>query len=691
MEATFKQGRVAIEYIDSQRKPRKSNLENVGRLDDWERLTNIIILYLSGKADSTISSSLNKIKYPLSIVIDLTDLKSLPTNADDWSVFIKNLYLVNISQSKNNSAITTRVDNWNKILRPFLSFAQDKDLIPVSVKIPAMKKVGENNDIGKSKSTIGKANKPTLTSDREKKYDKIYSEIDLSRTDSDYLDELEFDLERKREKLFSCLKSYWEAIKSHYDFAQDIIDLVPNEYRNELERIKNNDIYDYVKRATSKQRIPPMRECITRPYEFRGFCLHLYLLNEVGGVFHSKLRSPFPNKRITAYNANELFFPYIGEELESTVSILDRLGWCMGVLSSRDVSFISALLILLNPKFNPQPLLFSKIVDKHNKPYLEINDEIINFSVNKERAKSPKTENLDPLSYEIISTLIDFKSKLSHLIEPHNEKMLFLALNQKRTELVTPSTTRFSSNITGYGHDGGYTGTSLSTIFPSLLEYDLGPGKVSHYKIRATEGVLEWLRTGSVAVMADKMGNTSKVVIDNYLPPTLHAAYITRTVRKMQNLFIIASTIDEDYLLEATDFRALEDVVSFVLDMLEGSEKSKSPIMDILKGIDDDTKENKLNGKVITSISVNALTALLLFREAAISSSVATSVLAKKHKNSDISPLSLIILAKYLSVTLRDNRDSKIRQTYNEAINRADSLKEKVQWGSLFIKSEKLS
>jgi len=173
-------------------------------------------------------------------------MKAFPKKADDWSTLIKNLYLTTLITPEIKSSITTRVAIWNKNLLPFLVYLQDRDQIPISVLIPAMKQV---NQVQKKSSfnvsIIGE--KAAYKVNNKEQIDKLICPVSLSRTDSEYLDELYYDLERKRNRLHRALTDYWKTLKDFFETGQKL--LSETDLSILERRVKAKDFYDIYPRV----------------------------------------------------------------------------------------------------------------------------------------------------------------------------------------------------------------------------------------------------------------------------------------------------------------------------------------------------------------------------------------------------------------------------------------------------------
>lgn len=83
-------------------------------------------------------------------------------------------------------------------------------------------------------------------------------------------------------------------------------------------------------------------------------------------------------------------------------------------------------------------------------------------------------------------------------------------------------------------------------------------------RIRATAGVLVYLNTLSIDKMAESLGNSKRVAMNHYLPPTIMQFFQERWIRIFQNAVIAHSMKDSRFLLEATDFKSMSELDQFL-------------------------------------------------------------------------------------------------------------------------------
>lgn len=665
-------------------------------LEDRDVLADLMVLYCEGKRSASYATWVNRIKITLYAAIEYLCIDCLPTNAQGWRELIKQAYVHTLT-SQEKKALSTRVNEWNKNLRPFLEFLKERDVIPPHVIIPKMKKIGEVTKNSNFKSTlIGEKQAAEVKVDNT--INNVLVPVSLSRNDVEYLDEFQFDLKRARDALHDCLMKYWKAIKTHYDFGQSLLADFPKEHPLLLERYKNGDRYDYFydrndlgKGGKPK---PPRRRNIANPTSLFGSMLFMYVVgSEFNGIFkvHELPKMKLPSSMNSGSMKSDDFvcLPKLDFESTENIDLSHRFDWCFGYLRNADIGCLIALLMMLNPKFTYISLLQAKVKYTDGKPLLELDDLGVSFSITKARASDMKKEHLDDVSKEILEFLHEIREKHQHLIKNKKQKnFLFLAYSRQTKGLVNPNYGKVSQIITGVEDarltKRGYRTTHLSSHFTSLLDVGLGPGALTHSKIRATEGVLEWFRTGSITSASRVLGNSKKVALEHYIPEPLIAQYNTRLVRRFQNLFIIAATFEEKYCLEAVDFNSWQEIHRFLITILE-DEGNKSPLVEYLRklsvvGIGDEVK-----GNLNVPLSQNTLTALYLYRLAALNSSVRTKDLSKVDDVTQLSPLAFITLANHLINSLPSNKESHIVEMHKRATKQANVLLSRTNWGDLFL------
>ena len=206
-------------------------------------------------------------------------------------------------------------------------------------------------------------------------------------------------------------------------------------------------------------------------------------------------------------------------------------------------------------------------------------------------------------------------------------------------------------------------------------------------KIRATEGVLEWFRTKSVRAAAKKIGNSERVVLEHYIPRALMRAWMTRAVRRFQNLWITVAAADEPFLLDVTDFSSLPELNAFVSDMLRLHAPASSPLAAELhlrlKSSDLTDVPGARQGDLHVTLSMASLSALYTYRAAASLALLTREELTRVDPNSGVALDAFIQLADLLQVRLPLDRNPDYRRVHAEAMEGAATSSRVERWAQV--------
>lgn len=682
MKIEDRNGIYLLTYTNRHGKLAYSNIDYLKYVKGWRTLAENIISYNSGKSSVTIASWLSRFNSTLMPTIIAAEIKSIPTTSNEWQLLIKNLYAITLVTSNIKANLQTRVRLWNSNTKPFLVYMQQRDYIPIDVFIPSMKRVGQVSCHSSFNVKLIGESKPKKITGKVVK-NKLLSPINLSRTDAEYLDEIAYDLELKRNKLHRCLSAYWQTIKAHFDYGEQLIKTVDiNKYDNRIKTGKFYNIY------LSKEGKPPRKIHFSGEKNEESLGFFLKVISERKKPFSLQVcdnKKNLPGNQTVKGNESyyDLLLPTLQIENKDSVTISMRFNWCMGLLSPRCISFLIALLMMECPSFTYESLLFCNVKDKSGKYLLELGDAGYSFTIEKQRANQYKKSNLSDLSKEILLHLINMREKHTKIIDNSFKNKLFVAIKSNQ-RLTLPTSGNLSYFLSGNKKGGcGF----VYQMYPSLKNYGLSKSSISHSKIRHTEGVIEFFRSGSIQAVAKKLGNSKKVALEHYLPKALIAAYNTRLVRRFQNLVIVAATFKEQYLLKATDFNHISELNNFIVDMISMDSKSTNPLLSFLKDESSDVE----TGELITNISESALSLLHAYRIIAEENNIDAHTLAVKDLNTGISALSIIQLSKYINQVLSNHHDSDYVKINRLAMNKAEVISKEVGWNELMLKRRKLS
>ncbi|MDP4532853.1 hypothetical protein Q9252_11930 [Marinobacter salarius] len=652
--------------------PRIIGKKYLKSLDGFPDLISEIITYNLGKSEHTITTWISRVIRLLSLCAKEHEIRTTPRSSNEWEYFVHSLYVTCIASREQEASVDTRAWLWNNNVKPFLEWLQARDFIPLDVILPRARRIKAHGNSTSFQVTLIDSGKPVETTPNTLQ-NTLLCEINIQRTDQEYLDELHYELDRRATLLHSCLLRYWRSIKAHYDFGKRLTDSAAPKQVNEA--LAN------LSKLTTPRRGSPTHHPL-KPDTEEKLQLLLAYMKERGLFFFCKDRGYMPgtNTIYRCFPSLESMLPMFDVDAlppwQKIAVSVDRLNWLLGYLEPRDVAALIALLILLNPNWNLTPLLEAKVRSKDGKSWLEMSEGGVRFSVDKKRARSRKYSDLCDTSQEILDFLIETNHSRAHFMPPHLKDALFVRCNALYGWGV-PSAHGMVTHLSG---SNTKTKFKVTDYYPKLEKAGITKA-LSFSTIRTTMGVLEWFKTGSVKSVAKKLGNSKRVAMKHYLPEPLVDAFNTRRVRQFQNLLIIAATKDEEYMLEATDFSSLEDLNLFLKNVVD-SVPGKNPL---LSEVLSDTHNCSNGGELIASLSENSLTALYTYKYSAIDSNIDSKSLSETCQQSGIIPLSVITLSSYLEVFLNQHKDQKLKALHEKALSNARQLTASLRWADLFI------
>ncbi len=605
--------------------------------------------------------------------------KNLPGDSEGWQSLILFLYEFALSRPDRRQKLAARVRGWNRVVAPMLIRLRDvDDVIPANIEIPkAPERLEDLDTTSYQDQFIGDI--PAQSVNQVTTHDKLLVSISLARTDAEYLDEVRDELNRRRAILETCFLGWWAEIKAHYEYgraARSLIDA--NSLRQEMRVIE-------ARPKNSRARHPA-----TGRTKYSLGLLLAIIEAEHDGMFTK-------STRVASSFLPELTSIRLPDSAPKPISRYvfktQQINWMLGSLSRFDIAMCMGLLIMHNAKFTPFSLARALIVDKDGRPHLELSDLGVLFRIEKARAAAMKPSILDDASLDVVTTIIRMTQNLrERLAEKRSPLANLLFVNADRGRICV-----VNEDLVGVQLSGARSGSTAETPilfrhFPQLVEEGFQKGSVTFSKIRATEGVLEWFRTGSVSAMSKKLGNKLKTVLQHYLPDQLLAIWNTRQVRRFQNLWLAVASAKETFLLEATDFQSLADLHIFLVDMLKCHELNSSPFAKLLHNafdglieINGEASSPNKSGSLAVSISTQTLVALYSYRDAALRAGVSPVVLDARDALTGCSPRQFLTLSELLAHQLPKERDGEMRRAHVEAVQLVDSLDLASKWSALFV------
>jgi hypothetical protein len=616
------------------------------------------------------------------------NIQSLPKSLETWQRFISSFYEFHFSRDDRIVRFETRQRAWNSIVLICEYLRDYATIISVGVEIPKLPT--------RVLTAARRANSDLLGDSDLEPAEKTSKDdllgIPLHLPDETYLDFVRDSLIEKRRVIHDCLIAWWEQIRAHEAYGETLLKNVDWPALSALLKLQN---YRYSAGPGSgtghgKYHLANGRTQETLrnllailKYEFDG--------RSTKPIFQSA-------KHLPSLSIVQLP-PECPKAVSFKVTNIQRINWMLGHLAPIDIAVLAALLIMHNPSFTPMSLLGAKAYTKGQKTIFEIGVFGHQFTVEKPRAKAMKKSKLDELSIGIFSFIY-------RITEVHRNRLL--ENNSPAANYLFLSTNKSYDNIPVLEGVVGYlsgainlkrksTGVSLLDHFPDLKKAGLTKGTITFKGLRTTEGVLEWFRTGSTSAMAKRMGNSTSVTINHYLPKSLLDLWNTRMIRRFQNLWLVIASPNKETMIASTDFQTADELQTFIEDMLVQHPNSSSPLAEklresIAKG-DTTSKtstQSNLDGSLSISISRSSLTALYLYHDAAHQAGIAHSRLQEPGPNCEITPQAILDLSELLRHQLPSSREKTSRITHLQAEDDLKKLKTTIKWADLFVKKTEL-
>lgn len=650
----------------------KSNLTSLLVLgDDLDRFLEPIRIELQLRRPSSIKGSLSRLR-ALGEAFCAYGITSLPTSHSNWQQLILDVHRFIMTRTDRKSSLQTRQSCEWQDTRKFFSILIDEGIAPVSIYLPPVREVLSSIDITRYNTGLLGQSVATIISGTSE-VDKLLMKISLARTDSEYLEEVRDTLAFRRRILLEALTDYWHTLKSNMDFGRHLISLVSwEQLEPELRKIGKRNRADIhpANPMLGKSELAKYLTIIKYAYDGCPPTDDTLRTMQKENEYLPRLSCLGPINEWTKSIDAPRNFASVDSRLGRNV-----LWWWQGRISHLDVSMITALLIMLQPSWTPQAVLQARVSNRNGKHYLQLSDIGAIFEINKPRATSMKKEVLDPLSQQIIETLIQIGEPLRNELRESNSQLAnLLLLPYGRTNKV--SSPKFATaNSFLSGTNSRFSGPNwIGAIYPGLTKNGLGEGMITFSKIRKTEGVLEWFRTKSLKAVSRKLGNTERVVLHHYIPKSLLDGWNTRMIRRFQNLWISIATADEDFQLHVSDFNCLEDLHIFLRDMLKLHLPGTSPLASEMHNRFISAEFNKLpqpaliDGHLHVAISSGSLGALYSYQVQILELGLSRDLLERKDPTTGISPHSFLELADLLQSQLPLDKNPRFRNAHDAAM-----------------------
>jgi len=613
------------------------------------------------------------------------------TNSDETYKFFINFRAHWYTSLNINKELSSRNHVWVRFIK-FVRSLIKKRVLP-DFSIPLGNSKLENRDVfEKKKIIINKSAEPEII--KEDFVSKALVPISLSRNDDNYLDDCETSLKVAQIAFLEASRSEIQNIEYDLNQGNELINRVNFcELREKIDNLKLSN-QSYCERIEGKIKpihlFGPMHPKAVEntlswiKYNYRGFI-------RCSSDMH--------------YHADPAM-----RRMDDLYKIItrDKLFSYLGLLTSRKAIPFFVLLMSKNPKFNVESLANADVFGKTSINTLLTStgdtSDAKKMTIKKPRAKAMKSSILDQECRAIVCLLLKmtrpYRQYLKDQKDP-NYKKLWLAPSSLGGYPKPISAETFRVLFSGYansmkrGRKLNYGKYAIGLTSFIMSHETLHPyiGTATLAGIRVTAGILKWFSTGgSISAAARTLGNSVRVTMDHYIPKPLQEAMNRRTIRRFQNLLVLAATAGESHMFAACDFRTKEDVHEFLEQMLSGERVKEN---DLLNYLDAKLKKNETNcdvslrlndndKKVIISVSEKNLSILFLYQEHLESPKYDAEKLKIYDDKTNTTPLFWIQLARTLHYHLPNcPYQRELQSIYHKAITLMGNLRDTITFPKL--------
>lgn len=583
-------GEVVTFYLDNPRRDepdtRKASFEGTGLTP--AQITTMLDATVDWRRGNSLSTQIVATRIVANIFKWFRELGvSWPTHSQDWTLFLLRFFQWHFTNTESAIRTDIRTRIWSSYLVPFFEYLKDAEIIPLDVLVPRanMKKL---ESLGHNiKPLLGQGCRritdPTLATQR------LLVDVSFGMTDADYLD----TIEQRCRHLVGVIKEvclrHWRGMMRDAETGRKLAAQISDEI---IEQAMAEGRFGEVLRIGRRRQFVKYAS----PVHPRGIAWALAWARR--SLKRSDTRdcisaetmrqSPFFTTRAFR-GGGEYNYPALDGLTNLTPEQWQqfrgpaRFYRLAGLLSGLDAAAACALLTIEHPQFTSESLQNAVLLNVRGKPRLLLTDnsERAILSIDKPRAGKLKSAALSGLAQEIVQDIIRATAPVRETLKRAGDKRwryLFVgALNDNSTGRVgTLSVLSVRPALLNGGNDM----VNLPRLYPVLTQNGLGPGTFDFRRLRNTLGIIRWFDTGSILEMSRKLGNTKKVALEHYLPPSLLHAWNTRIIRRFQNTLIVLAADVEPYLLEVTDFSNLADLQHFIAQLILDYPAKTSPLAD---------------------------------------------------------------------------------------------------------------
>ncbi|MDR6929544.1 hypothetical protein [Pseudomonas sp. BE134] len=483
--------------------------------------------------------------------------------SEDWQVFIIDHFAFSAQRINIDITFETWKEDWKRATRFYERLMIDK-IISHHTVIP----------IGCGKSEIIEAGKeetpplgascltPPIPACSLSEWPKrCFISTELNKTDEEFLGDILFELNSINDSVYNACQKYWNDVMSAHDMGRKMINNIPT-CKLLLITSSSNPIQEAKK--ISKL---PLRErtawflAIVNYYFTKTKLLNAISFESMSEIPILKAMTTSARRKDITNGLNEI----LGNHYFLKISSNEKICRSLGMLSARDCAAAACIIIKDNPCFPSMGLQSANLLTVGNRPYLHLtsDDKQLIFGVDKPRAKSRKISIFNEKSAKIFKQLVEATKKGREKIKNSSNSSAYRYLFITVTRYGSMSPGNIDKIITGNIGQNLY-----DTIKHDLTNINLNKETFTLSSIRVTQGIIEFLNTGSINAVAKLLGNTAQTVLSSYIPNWLIARHAIKGLRVFQQKIVIVSSANKPWLLEISDFESEKDLLKFIAKML---------------------------------------------------------------------------------------------------------------------------
>lgn len=612
-------------------------------------------------ASKKLESQLDVVRHALvkySYFVAEKKTETLPKGFGNWQIHVLEWFSWYLAYKSDSCSLTQRVSYWDMLAIKWLEALVAEGMLPEGLVFPRAKLKWE-------KGKVRKPQNPSLLGEEPAKptkapIDKTIAGPIFWRTDLEYLLEIEESLKQRNQVIKNVADDYWLRLIKDFRAGKNLMRRIDG---GELQRRVRADDWSpgdlggrwprpmYVASPGAPNAaawgLVMLRDILSRSNDRDAFTAkHLEKQPGLPSRFLSRTE-PTPIIELRTFSALS------NAQLEH-LDIRQTFLRFLGILTSIDVVVATLILIQEHPNLNPSSIINAKLLNTKGKYHIlfggESNKKIV-FSVDKPRARKRKYAVLSKRASRILKHIVRSTSEIRSLLRSAGYKhwrRLFLGCpggRNARLGILTVNSTKLSAPY----------GSSLAFFYPELEKAGLRRGVFDFAKLRATQGTLKWFETGSIQAASRHLGNSNRVALDHYIPEPLVRLWNERLVRRFQNTLIVLAASDKDYLIDVTDIDSLDELHSFIIQIITENPVGSSPIADRIhadlpKLISEPTTDREAldssREAQILSVRLGAESLTLLYAYQTIATkSLDDEALDRVNPRSGVSPRSMVELA----------------------------------------------